>query len=111
MEYLSQAWRNWRAGTTESIVDPAISDGSRNEIMRCIHIGMLCVQENSAERPTMASVEVMLNSYSVTFPLPSPPASYLSNRNFSYSKSDDYSSLETTRPSKSENQYDQTSAE
>ncbi|TQD94770.1 hypothetical protein C1H46_019624 [Malus baccata] len=42
--------------------------------MRCIHIGLLCVQENIADRPTMNAVVLMLNSYSVTFPVPSQPA-------------------------------------
>lgn len=48
--------------------------GSRNEILRCIHIGLLCVQENAATRPTMATVALMLNSYSFTLPTPSRPA-------------------------------------
>ncbi|XP_028767786.1 putative receptor-like protein kinase At4g00960 [Neltuma alba] len=89
---VSFAWRKWREGTATSIVDPAIMGGSRDEIMRCIHIGLLCVQDDVADRPTMASVEVMLNSYSATFPLPSQPASYMNSRNFSYSRSREYNS-------------------
>ena len=27
-------------------MDPTLRDGSTSEIMRCIHIGLLCVQEN-----------------------------------------------------------------
>ncbi|KAK4258881.1 hypothetical protein QN277_005280 [Acacia crassicarpa] len=79
---VSFAWRNWREGTATKIVDPAITGGSRDEIMRCIHIGLLCVQDDVADRPTMASVEVMLNSYSATFPLPSQP-SYMNSRSWS----------------------------
>eukprot|EP00256_Glycine_max_P068741 XP_025983336.1 putative receptor-like protein kinase At4g00960 [Glycine max] len=71
---LSFAWRNWRDGTTTDIIDPTLNDGSRNEIMRCIHIGLLCAQENVTARPTMASVVLMLNSYSLTLPLPSETA-------------------------------------
>lgn len=48
-------------------------------MMRCIHIGLLCVQENVADRPTMASVVLMLNSYSLTLPVPSPPAFFMSS--------------------------------
>ena len=44
------------------------------EIIRYIHIGLLCVQENVADRPTMASVVLMLSSYSITLPTPSKPA-------------------------------------
>ncbi|CAL9001621.1 unnamed protein product [Prunus brigantina] len=74
---LSFAWRSWREGTASNLIDPTLRTGSRNEIMRCIHIGLLCVQENVADRPTMASVILMMNSYSLTLPVPSQPAFYL----------------------------------
>lgn len=72
-----QAWKNWRQGTAMNIVDPTLRDGSRNEMMRCIHIGLLCVQENVGDRPTMATVILMLNSFSVTLPMPSQPAFFM----------------------------------
>ena len=46
----------------------------RNEVLRCLHIGLLCVQENPVDRPTMASIVLMLNSYSITLPSPQNPA-------------------------------------
>jgi len=58
-------------------VDPTIRPGTTTEIMRCIHIGLLCVQENVADRPTMASVVIMLNSYSITLQVPSQPAFFM----------------------------------
>lgn len=42
--------------------------------MRCIHIGLLCVQENVDQRPKMSAVVLMLTSHSTTLPLPSEPA-------------------------------------
>ncbi|GMI73947.1 cysteine-rich RLK (RECEPTOR-like protein kinase) 25 [Hibiscus trionum] len=72
-DLLSFAWRNWKAGTAFDLVDPGLRDGPRTELMRCIHIGLLCVQENVARRPNMGSVELMLTSYSATLPLPSEP--------------------------------------
>uniref|UniRef100_A0A7N0ZVU3 Uncharacterized protein n=1 Tax=Kalanchoe fedtschenkoi TaxID=63787 RepID=A0A7N0ZVU3_KALFE len=71
---LSFAWGSWRAGTAAKMIDPTIISGPRNEILRCIHIGLLCVQESVAARPTMASVVLMLSSFSLTLPLPSEPA-------------------------------------
>lgn len=44
------------------------------EVIRCLHIGLLCVQEDPTKRPTMASVILMLNSHSVSLPAPSAPA-------------------------------------
>ena len=46
----------------------------RNEVLRCLHIGLLCVQENPVDRPTMASIVLMLNSYYITLPSPQNPA-------------------------------------
>ncbi|KAF7840701.1 Cysteine-rich receptor-like protein kinase 25 [Senna tora] len=54
-----------------------------------------------SSRPTMATVDLMLNSYSVTFPLPSQPASYMNSGNFSYSRSGKYNS-EATRSATSQ---------
>ncbi|XP_059596156.1 cysteine-rich receptor-like protein kinase 29 [Vitis vinifera] len=76
-DLISFAWRSWRDGSVSNLIDPSVSSGSRSEIMRCIHIGLLCVQENVADRPTMASVVLMLSSYSLTVPLPSQPAFFL----------------------------------
>ena len=70
-----QAWRNWREGTITNIIDPSLSNGSQNEIMRCIHIALLCVQENLVERPIMASIVLMLSSYSISLSIPLEPAS------------------------------------
>ncbi|GLT64434.1 hypothetical protein SLA2020_369290 [Shorea laevis] len=47
--------------------------------MRCIHIGLLCVQENVVDRPTMASVVLMLNDYFITLEVPSPPALFMNS--------------------------------
>ncbi|KAK8629448.1 hypothetical protein V6N13_078289 [Hibiscus sabdariffa] len=71
---LTHAWRNWNEGTALEVVDPILRDGSRSEIMRCIHLGLLCVQENIADRPTMASVALVLSSYSISLPVPKRPA-------------------------------------
>ncbi|RYR37359.1 hypothetical protein Ahy_A09g042262 [Arachis hypogaea] len=104
------AWRSWREGTASNIVDPTITDGSRNEIMRCIHIGLLCVQENVADRPTMASVIIMLNSHSVTLPLPSQPGLLIhNNRSLSDIHSEEYNS-ETRGSTESEWRYGETAS-
>ncbi|XP_052730041.1 cysteine-rich receptor-like protein kinase 29 [Vigna angularis] len=68
------AWRRWSEGRARDIVDPALNNGSENEIMRCIHIGLLCVQDIAAARPTMASVVAMLNSHSFRLQVPTAPA-------------------------------------
>ncbi|XP_030451971.2 cysteine-rich receptor-like protein kinase 10 [Syzygium oleosum] len=74
---IGYVWKNWREGSISNIIDPSISSGSSTEIARCIHIGLLCVQEDVASRPTMTSVLLMLNSHSVSLQVPSRPALFM----------------------------------
>ncbi|KAF5756457.1 putative protein kinase RLK-Pelle-DLSV family [Helianthus annuus] len=78
-DLLSFAWKSWRNGTASDIIDPTLKAGSSSlrDIIRSIHIGLLCVQENVIDRPTMASVVLMLNSFSITLPVPSQPAFFV----------------------------------
>ena len=78
--YMLQAWTSWKEGTAPNLVDPTLRNGLKSEIMRCIHIGLLCVQENIVDRPTMTAISVMLNSYSLALPLPSPPNLFMTSR-------------------------------
>ncbi|GLU23209.1 hypothetical protein SLE2022_392330 [Rubroshorea leprosula] len=78
-DLLSFAWKSWREGAGLNLLDPTLRNGSTAEMMRCIHIGLLCVQENVAERPTMASVVLLLNSNSTSLPVPSQPAFFKHN--------------------------------
>jgi hypothetical protein len=47
------------------------------EMMRCVHVGLPCVQQNAVDRPDMASVVLMLNSNHVALPVPTQPASFM----------------------------------
>ncbi|CAI9099602.1 OLC1v1036450C1 [Oldenlandia corymbosa var. corymbosa] len=73
-DLLGYSWRIWRDGTPLALLDPNIPDPfDKNEVIQCIHIGLLCVQEDLQLRPTMNSVVLMLNSYSDTLQIPNPP--------------------------------------
>ncbi|KAG4126448.1 hypothetical protein ERO13_D10G155945v2 [Gossypium hirsutum] len=77
LEHLpSYAWKNWKEGTSEKLINPTLRNSSNLEekIIRCIHIGLLCVQELAAKRPAMASVVLMLNTNSLSLPPPLQPA-------------------------------------
>ncbi|XP_077243457.1 cysteine-rich receptor-like protein kinase 10 isoform X2 [Tasmannia lanceolata] len=72
---LSYTWRHWREETVLDIVDRTLGEQyRRDEVFRCIHMGLLCVQEDATERPTMSSVVLMLNSNSITLTDPFTPA-------------------------------------
>jgi len=56
-------------------MDPSIEKSCvPGEYLKCLHIGLLCVQEDAADRPTMSSVVHMLASDTVTLPSPTRPA-------------------------------------
>ncbi|XP_071714121.1 cysteine-rich receptor-like protein kinase 7 [Rutidosis leptorrhynchoides] len=76
-DLLSHAWRSWRDGTVASLIDPTLCGSSIRDTIRCVHIGLLCVQEDVNDRPTMASVVLMLSSVSLTLPIPSEPAFFV----------------------------------
>ncbi|KAJ0434709.1 putative protein kinase RLK-Pelle-DLSV family [Helianthus annuus] len=75
-DLLSFARKSWMNGTISDIIDPTLKakSGSMHDIIRHIHIGLLCVQESSNDRPTMALVVLMLNSFSITLPISTEPA-------------------------------------
>nr|XP_034892309.1 putative receptor-like protein kinase At4g00960 [Populus alba] len=105
----SHTWRRWREGTALDLIDPILRNGSTAEMMRCIHIGLLCVQENVADRPTTASVVLMLSNSSFTLQIPSKPAFFISRRTYqpassliSYTSRMTQSQLETVPQSKNE---------
>ncbi|CAA2973283.1 cysteine-rich receptor kinase 10 isoform X1 [Olea europaea subsp. europaea] len=81
-EYLiSYAWRLWRDNKPLELVDPTLQNSNaRNEVIRCIQIGLLCVQEDVDERPNMTSIIVMLNSYSATLPVPGQPSFFFDSK-------------------------------
>lgn len=58
-------------------MDPVIIDNcQRNEVVRCIHIGLLCVQEDPVDRPTLSNIILMLTSNTVTMPVPRKPGTF-----------------------------------
>ncbi|KAJ7967630.1 Cysteine rich receptor like kinase [Quillaja saponaria] len=73
-DLLSYAWELWKAGTPLEMLDPALDSYSQSEVLRCIHLGLLCVQEDPENRPTMATIVLLLSSYTVTLPTPQQPA-------------------------------------
>ncbi|CAL0309444.1 unnamed protein product [Lupinus luteus] len=71
---LGLAWHLWSDQRAMELVDPCIRDSSpKIQALRCIHIGMLCVQDSAAHRPNMSTVVLMLESESTTLTMPRQP--------------------------------------
>ena len=76
-DLLNAIWERWMARTVLDMMDPSMNASfSESGVLRCIHIGLLCVQENPADRPLMSSVVMMLGSDTVPLSAPSKPAFY-----------------------------------
>ncbi|KAF2543419.1 hypothetical protein F2Q68_00029810 [Brassica cretica] len=72
---VTYAWRLWRNGSPLELVDPAIGRNYQsNEVTRCIHIALLCVQENPEDRPMLSTIILMLTSNTITLPMPRLPS-------------------------------------
>ncbi|KAJ0982947.1 hypothetical protein J5N97_011202 [Dioscorea zingiberensis] len=74
---LSKVWSLWNEGQIlDLITDSSMAPYSYpvTQVIRCIRIGLLCVQENPIDRPTMSSVILMLSTDNVGLPEPKQPA-------------------------------------
>ncbi|KAM4111471.1 hypothetical protein ACJW30_05G070100 [Castanea mollissima] len=76
------AWQLWNEGKSLELIDPTILEESRPpfEALRCIHIGLLCVQDQAKDRPTMPDVVSMLSNETLKLSSPKQPA-FFTNTN------------------------------
>ncbi|KAL8506713.1 hypothetical protein ACS0TY_017564 [Phlomoides rotata] len=75
MNLLGYTWRLWSEDKALNLIDPTLLEScDKSQVMKCINIGLLCVQEDPNERPSMSTVVIMLGSETGPLPLPSQPA-------------------------------------
>ncbi|OIW10497.1 hypothetical protein TanjilG_00435 [Lupinus angustifolius] len=71
---LGHSWKQWIEGNALELIDSSIGDlYSQSEVLRCIQVGLLCVQEHAEDRPTMSSVVLMLSSETAVMAQPKNP--------------------------------------
>ncbi|KAJ6999628.1 G-type lectin S-receptor-like serine/threonine-protein kinase [Populus alba x Populus x berolinensis] len=71
---LLEVWDLWREGRALELVDTLMGDSyPEDQVLRCIQIGLLCVQESAMDRPSMSDVVFMLSN-DTTLPSPKQPA-------------------------------------
>ncbi|XP_031390719.1 G-type lectin S-receptor-like serine/threonine-protein kinase SD1-1 isoform X5 [Punica granatum] len=75
---LGHTWNLWVEGNAHELIHEWMEDSfPLSEVMRCIQVGLLCVQRCPEDRPTMSSVLLMLDSESMRLPQPKEPGFYL----------------------------------
>ncbi|KAG4907710.1 hypothetical protein JHK86_056194 [Glycine max] len=74
-DLLSYTWEQWMDEAPLNIFDQSIKAEfcDHSEVVKCIQIGLLCVQEKPDDRPKMAQVISYLNSSITELPLPKKP--------------------------------------
>ncbi|KAI9125381.1 hypothetical protein K1719_003997 [Acacia pycnantha] len=74
-EWKIEAWHLWQSGVGLELMDPRLSDScSTQQFLRFIHIGLLCVEESPADRPTTSEVISMITNESTILPIVKKPA-------------------------------------
>lgn len=70
LNLLGHAWILWIKGTPLELIDECLANSSNvSEVLRCIHVALLCVQQRPEDRPNMPTIVQMLGNEN---PLPQP---------------------------------------
>ncbi|XP_050286198.1 G-type lectin S-receptor-like serine/threonine-protein kinase CES101 isoform X2 [Quercus robur] len=79
LNLIGYVWQLWNEGKALELIDPAILDESciPSEILRCIHVGLLCVQDQATDRPTMVDVVSFLANETIQLSTPKEPAFFI----------------------------------
>lgn len=71
---MNQAWQMWSDGRAAELVDPSIRASSEMcQVLGCIHVALLCVQDRASDRPDIDSVICMITSEAGVLPIPRQP--------------------------------------
>ncbi|KAK6118627.1 hypothetical protein DH2020_047619 [Rehmannia glutinosa] len=63
LNLLGHAWKLYKEGRSLELVDACLDDKFHSaEVVRSIQVGLLCVQQNPEDRPSMSSVVFMLGN-------------------------------------------------
>ncbi|XP_031487613.1 G-type lectin S-receptor-like serine/threonine-protein kinase At4g27290 [Nymphaea colorata] len=74
LNLLGHAWKLWNEEKGLDLLDQSLGWTCHlQQVKRCIHVGLLCIQEDSTDRPTMSSVVLMLSTDSPILLQPKPP--------------------------------------
>ncbi|XP_059658863.1 G-type lectin S-receptor-like serine/threonine-protein kinase At4g11900 [Cornus florida] len=77
---LGYAWESWNSNRGMELMDPILGNpSSTSTLLRYINIGLLCVQENANDRPTMSDVVSMFSNEYAPLPTPKEPT-FFTNR-------------------------------
>nr|WIL59936.1 nodulation protein [Melilotus officinalis] len=83
LNLVGHAWELWKEGVVLQLVDPILNESFyEDEVLRCSQAGLLCVEGNADDRPTMSNVISMLTNKIKVDVLPKKPVYYVRTRVF-----------------------------
>lgn len=73
--YVCQAWKEWSENNALNLMDQALGATCNNttEVVKCINVGLLCVQEDPIDRPAMWDILSILGNENASLPAPKKP--------------------------------------
>ncbi|XP_010324341.1 G-type lectin S-receptor-like serine/threonine-protein kinase At4g27290 [Solanum lycopersicum] len=75
---IGHAWLLWNEGKALELIDDCLKESFvESQVLRCVHVALLCVQRLTDERPTMSSVVFMLSHEEVALPQPKEPGFFI----------------------------------
>ncbi|XP_013598684.1 PREDICTED: cysteine-rich receptor-like protein kinase 19 [Brassica oleracea var. oleracea] len=78
---VTYTWRLWSNGSPLELMDASFQDNYQTEeVTKCIHIALLCVQEEAEDRPTMSDIVQMLTTSSIPLIVPQPPGFFFRSK-------------------------------
>ncbi|KAI3439811.1 DRMBL domain-containing protein [Psidium guajava] len=75
MSLLTHAWNLWNDNKGLHLMDQVLHETyKRDQVLKCINVALLCMQEDPSDRPTMSNAVFMLGSETASLPVPKKPA-------------------------------------
>ncbi|KAK6917423.1 PAN/Apple domain [Dillenia turbinata] len=81
LSLLGYAWKLWSESKGLELMDESLREAyDESEVLKCFQVGLLCVQDDEYDRPTMSRALFMLASENPSLPTPKQPLFALKGR-------------------------------
>jgi len=78
---LTEVWNHWKRGTISEMVDQTLNEHTRNQQLRCVHVGLMCDQADPSDRPEISTVIMLLTRDNMELQPPEEPAFFFGSFN------------------------------
>ncbi|XP_047077873.1 cysteine-rich receptor-like protein kinase 44 [Lolium rigidum] len=79
---ITEVWNHWKKGTISHMMDQTLNEDTRDQQLRCVHVGLMCVQADPADRPEISTVIFMLTRDNMELQAPEEPAFFFGSSSY-----------------------------